>query len=466
MDIISPVFALFVFLVLVGNFLLPQTLRKPWLLLASYVFLGSWSLSAAALLAGLTVVHFWWGRKLVRSAHPARWLWAGLLLDGGAFWLLKLFTSPMLRTLADKAGWDSALTWMMPIGFSFYILQLAGYLWDLRAGRLATLPGLLDFSLYLAYFPKLLAGPVERGRDFLARLQPLPRPGWLAIGEGLQWLLLGLLRKVAIADTLLWLFPENLFFAPAQFSLVERVGWLMVFAFRLYNDFAGYTDMMRGLSLLIGLPLGENFRQPFAARTLSDFWNRWHISLSAWLRDFIFYPFSRSLARRSGWAGWPRLVLPPLVTMTLSGFWHGASLAMLAWGGLHGLLLVLEQVGQRWAGRVPRWVGWVLFSPSLLRTQVLVALLWVPFAAGDLGWGLRFWRALLPPYPDLLPGPGWLWPLLLMVVSLMLDWMMAKQVFLRWPRPVQVLAIGLALVLVTLSLGGGVDVSGFVYQGF
>jgi D-alanyl-lipoteichoic acid acyltransferase DltB (MBOAT superfamily) len=355
---------------------------------------------------------------------------------------------------------------MMPIGFSFYILQLAGYLFDLRAGRIVVQHDLLDFALYLAYFPKLLSGPVERGRDFLSRLQTLSRPKGAEMRQGLRWLLLGLFRKVAIADTLLWLFPKNLFATPTEFSFVERLGWLLVFAFRLYNDFAGYTDMMRGLSQLIGLPLGLNFRQPFAARSFSEFWNRWHISLSAWLRDFIFYPLSRGLARRSWGAGWLRVVLPPLLTMLFSGFWHGASLAMLAWGGLHGVFLILEQMGQRLAGRCPRWLEQALFAPSRLRTQLVVLLLWVPFAAGDWGWALRFWQMLLPPYGVLSLPQGWFWPLLLVMVSLGLDWAEGQRAFEHWPRPIQAATVGLGLVLVVLSFGVGLDVSGFVYQGF
>ncbi len=466
MDILSVTFVVFVLVTLLGNFVLPQALRKPWLLLASYAFLASWSMGAALLLACLTVVHFAIGRALVRSAHPERWLWGGVVLDGVAFGALRVLTSPMLRMMAERGGWNSALNWMMPVGFSFYILQLAGYLFDLRAGRVERQHSLLDFSLYLAYFPKLLSGPVERGRDFLKRLQPLARPTGGQIRQGLKMMLMGLLRKVAIADALLWLFPEDLFSAPMQFSIIERAGWLLVFAFRLYNDFAGYTDMMRGLALLIGLPLGVNFREPFFARSLSEFWNRWHISLSAWLRDFIFYPLSRSLARRPWGAGWLRWVLPPLVTMLFSGFWHGASLAMLSWGGLHGLCLVWEQVGQRWAHRWPHVLEKLLFAPSRLRTQLIVLLLWVPFAAGDFGWALRFWGALLTPAGPVFLPAGWFWPLLLMMVSLGLDWAEERQFFERLPQTIQAATIGLGLVWVVLSFGGGLDVSGFVYQGF
>jgi hypothetical protein len=248
--------------------------------------------------------------------------------------------------------------------------------------------------------------------------------------------------------------------------LLERAGWLLVFAFRLYNDFAGYTDMMRGLSLLLGIQLSPNFRQPFAAHSLSDFWNRWHISLSSWLRDTIFFPLSRGLAR-SGWgSGWPRLVLPPLITMLFSGFWHGATLAMLLWGGLHGLGLVFEQLGQRWSDRLPGWAVKIFVTPSVARTFAITTLLWVPFAAGDLSWGLQFWRSLLPPYPALAPQAGWLWPLVLLACSTGLDWIEDRQALARASAPLKALAIGGALVLVLLSLETGLDVSGFVYQGF
>jgi D-alanyl-lipoteichoic acid acyltransferase DltB (MBOAT superfamily) len=312
-----------------------------------------------------------------------------------------------------------------------------------------------------------LAGPLERSSKFLAQLSPLRPVDPPAVRRGLALILMGLLRKVVIADTLLWLMPSDFSIVQSgNYSFLERAGWVLVFAFRLYNDFAGYTDIMRGLSLLLGIQLSPNFRQPFAARTLSDFWNRWHISLSGWLRDTIFFPLSRAMARRRKGAGWLRLVLPPLVTMLFSGFWHGATMAMLVWGGLHGLGLVFEQLGQRWSDRLPGWVGRWFFAPSLARTFAGTTFLWVLFAAGDLTWALNFYAALLPPYTALAPEAGWFWPLVLMAFSAGIDWAEDRQVFVRAADPLKALAIGAALVLVLLSIQTGQDVSGFVYQGF
>jgi len=464
MEIISLPFLAFALIVTLVYSRLARPAQNVWLLAASYFFYLTWGWSAALVLLVMTLLNYLIGLRL-GSDSPARsrWLWAGILLNGASLVVLKVLVSPYAASIfQSQANWTAIL---LPVGFSFYTLQAISYLVDVSRGQVAPVRSLVDFALYLAYFPKLLSGPIEKAGRFIPQLEKTRSVDNARLGTGLGLILVGLLRKLLIADALASIHPVGIFTDPGAYSTLERFTWLVVFAFTLYNDFAGYTSIVRGLSALLGVELSPNFAQPFFARSFGEFWNRWHISLSVWLRDYIFFPLRRQMLQRR-LPSWAALAAPPLVTMLVSGYWHGASLSMLSWGGLHGVYQVVEQ-----KFRQPRPSESALQKIlSALVVFTFVTLAWIPFAVGDFSTALTYLTGFLPPYTFGFPSAAWLNIAAALLFSLWLDWQEYKAgsdvYFLGWTARRQTLAVFTALLALLLFAGGGPDISNFIYQGF
>ena len=460
MQILSNQFLAFSLIVLAIYYLLARKAQNVWLLLASYFFYITISWQYALVLLAVTVINFFIGRK----ATSRVWLALGVGLNLSSFLALKLLSGPYGPRLLPVP--PDALSLLLPIGFSFYILQAISYLIDIHNHQADSADNLVDFALTLSFFPKLLAGPIERPARFLSALRAVRRVDALTLARGFGLILVGILRKVILADRLTSFLPPTIFSDPAAFSSLEKLVWLLVFTFGLYNDFAGYTSIVRGLSALMGIELSPNFRQPFFANSLSDFWTRWHISLSFWLRDTIFFPARRWLMQRR----WPQLlaiILPPLVTMLASGFWHGAYISLIVWGGLHGLYLVGEQLLK---SKTPHSPNRLRIALSTLTVFTLTTLAWIPFAASSLRAALEFFTGLFAftaqitafvPVPDLLAAAS---------LTLWLDWQESRHAtdafFLKWTPSAQAWGFALMLWLLILFLGPQAGVVTFVYQGF
>jgi alginate O-acetyltransferase complex protein AlgI len=460
MQILSLQFLVFAAVTLAVYYLLARKAQNIWLLLASYFFYATISWKYALVLLAVTILNFFIGRKVSSRG----WLALGLGLNLSSFLALKLLSGPYGPRLLPIP--PEALSLLLPIGFSFYILQAISYLVDIHNRQADVADNLVDFALYLSFFPKMLAGPIERPARFLSGLQTGRRVDGTALARGLGLILVGILRKVVIADRLTSFLPPTIFSNPAAFSSLEKIIWLLVFTFGLYNDFAGYTSIVRGLSALMGIELSPNFRQPFFANSLSDFWTRWHISLSFWLRDYIFFPARRWLMQKH----WPQLltvILPPLLTMLASGFWHGAYASVMVWGGLHGTYLVLEQLFKSKAPRPPNRIRSTL---SILAVFSITTLTLIPFAASSLRAALEYFTGLFAftaqittaiPVPDLLAAAAF---------TLWLDWQESHHAtdafFLKWTPSAQAWGLALAVWLLILFLGPQAGVVTFVYQGF
>ncbi len=470
MEIISLPFFVFALAVILVYSRLSRPVQNIWLLIASYLFYLTWGLNYAIVLAVMTALNYWIGLRLAPD-NPSRtkWLRIGILLNAGSLLTLKALVSSYGVSLFNILNWPQAgPNWtavLLPIGFSFYTLQAISYLVDVSRGQMAPVGNFLDFALYLAYFPKMLSGPIERASRFIPQLERERKVDNVQLGRGLGLVLIGLLRKLVIADNLTSIRPPDLFTNPSNFSTLEHVVWLVVFAFALYNDFAGYTSIVRGLSAMLGIELSPNFAQPFFARSFGEFWNRWHISFSSWLRDYIFFPLRRWILQKR-LPAWAALAVPPMLTMLASGYWHGASLSMLAWGGLHGLYQVTEQ-----KFRKPRP------SESVFR-QILAALVifffvtlaWIPFASGDFSNALLYLRGFFPPYRFDFPLAAWINIAVALSFSLGLDWQEYRAdsdvYFISWPVRAQAWAVFAALLVIALFAGSGPNISNFVYQGF
>lgn len=461
---------------LAGYYLLPPRWQNRWLLAVSYGFVLTWAWSFALVLAVATLANFALAHWLKAAPRRQRLiLWLGILLNVAVLLHFKsaAFYVPQLQAWALRNGIvasSPALLLALPLGLSYYTLQAIAYLVDVSKGLIAPASSLAQFALFMAYFPKLVAGPIERARSFLPKLAGPRIVDNQVLARSLTLIVVGLVRKLALADPLAAWVPEAAFSQPGAYTALELAVFLVAYGLAIYHDFAGYTGIVRGVSGLFGIELSRNFNFPYASRTFSEFWTRWHISLSEWLRDYIYFPASRALLHvfpdREHAA---HRVLPPLVTMTASAIWHASVLnaAVLVWGLLHAAYLMAERLPRlrpvlaapnQW----PRWkqalgVG-VVFT--------LTTLAWVPFRPGiGLAQVMACWGGLLAWGQWALPEARLL---ILIGLALGFDWLLARSqdetVFLRWPLPVRSAALaGAVLICFLMARPGGAP---FVYQGF
>jgi D-alanyl-lipoteichoic acid acyltransferase DltB (MBOAT superfamily) len=300
---------------------------------------------------------------------------------------------------------------VLPLGISFYTFETISYLVDVYRQRIKPWKSFLDYALFLTFFPHLVAGPIVRAYDFLPQCIEPKRASRDQLGWGVCLLIVGLFEKVFLADGLLAPVVDRVYGAAHQAGFLDS--WVGTFAFagQIFFDFAGYSTCGIGAALCLGFVLCDNFRFPYAAVGFSEFWQRWHISLSTWLRDYLYIPLGGN--RR----GRVRTQLNLLTTMLLGGLWHGASWRFVAWGGLHGLYLVGER-GLRWAlGQVravpqpsPVWVQ----APLAMVTFLLVCITWVFFRAATFGDAFHLLGAMSIPtaahplvnFPDIATALG------------------------------------------------------------
>jgi D-alanyl-lipoteichoic acid acyltransferase DltB (MBOAT superfamily) len=368
-----------------------RTLRLGLLVAASYGFYALANPVHLALLVGLTGVDWLLVRALAAASGPRRRLLlaAAVSLDLGALAVFKYaaFLTGSLTAGLAGLGLDvvpGAVDLGFPLGVSFYVFSSLTYSIDVYRQRCAPAASLLDYAVYVSFFPKLIAGPIARARQFLPQLAAPPRFADAVTGQALFLILVGLVKKVALADYLARNLVERVFDAPQRYSSLEALAGAYAFTFQIYCDFSGLTDIAVGSALLLGLSLPRNFDLPYRAVNLQEFWHRWHISLSTWLRDYLYVPLGGN--RR----GAVRTYLNLFATMLLGGLWHGAGWTFVAWGGLHGAGLVATRAFQRLRGRTAR-------PPSLpgrllagLLTFHFVALCWIFFRAPsfDVAWAV------------------------------------------------------------------------------
>jgi len=497
MNITTLAFAAFMVIVIAGYRLLPSRFRNIWLLAACLGFLLTWAWQFAVFLLIIGTVNYFLGRWLGAAKERRKHiLWIGIAFNIFVLLIFKYsdFYIPQFSAVLVRLGIDTSsegLRLLMPIGLSFTVVQLISYLTDVYKQILQPEKRWLEFNIYVLYFPKLISGPIERARLFIPRLDQPPSLTTDAIGRSFALIVIGLVRKLLFANVLSALLPAAAFTQPLNYSAQMLLLWLLAYAFMIYNDFAGYTSIVRGVSGLLGIELTSNFNTPYFSRSVAEFWERWHISLTNWLRDYIFFPLSRLLRRK-----FPNpehiinFVLPPLVTMLVSGMWHGLSVNLLLWGGLHGAYMIIERIPTLWSPKVqmderPKWQQ----ASARLFTFTLVVAAWLPFRmdfitakryfAGiilpshwlkmDFLWMSEVFKGRLPVgdvYAWNIPDPR---VLLVLIPAILLDWVQYRNkdelIFLRWPRWVR--AALLAFVTLSLLLVSFADSAApFVYQGF
>jgi alginate O-acetyltransferase complex protein AlgI len=386
-----------------------QEWQNSILLAASYIFYGWVTPSLAFMLGASTLLDFFLAHGMVAKPERKRlFMVLSLALNLGvlAFFKYYNFFSEDLAGIAGLFGMNGDLFLtriLLPAGLSFYTLKKLGYMIDVSRGTLKPTHTLIDFALYVSFFPQIIAGPIERPQKLLPQIEA--QRSWKAEFFYDAWplILMGFFKKIVIADNIKVI-------ADQIFSLSEPSKFLLVmgtlaFTLQVLADFSGYTDMSRGFAMLFGFQTSENFNLPYASLTPTDFWNRWHITLSTWLRDYIFFPIGRSLKRsRLRLPQWLVLSIPPIATMFVSGLWHGAGWNYVLWGLYYGVLIsVYQLIGIRgdWKPNSPfvRGLAWmVMFS--------LIVIGWAMFRAPSLTWlgNILFHMPFLRSRDDIIVG--------------------------------------------------------------
>lgn len=377
---------LFLPIVLALYYMSGRRMQNLLLLVASYVFYGWWDWRFCGLLLLSTLIAYATGLMMTGASARRRkamlWISVGGNLGILAFFKYFNFFVQSAGTLLASLGLNPDLPTLgivLPVGISFYTFQTLSYTVDVYRGEMPPTASLLDFALYVSFFPQLVAGPIERATNLLHQFAEPRRITREQVATGAFLILTGLFRKVVIADGVAPLVDE-IFSDPASASPATLALGAALFALQIYGDFAGYSDIARGTARLMGFELMVNFRQPYLSQNVTEFWGRWHISLSSWLRDYLYIPLGGNRK------GLPRTYVNLFATMLLGGLWHGAQWTFVIWGALHGAYLAVHKyllaLAHRKPDRAPRWT-W-LSLPKILATFALVCLAWIFFRADSL----------------------------------------------------------------------------------
>jgi D-alanyl-lipoteichoic acid acyltransferase DltB (MBOAT superfamily) len=401
MNFHDPAFGLFLPVVFVVWWWLRgrQAERLVWIVLASWFFYGCWNAKYVLLIVGSTLLDFWLGRLIAATPggdaggerRRKRLVALSVAANLGVLGVFKYynFFRDSVAEAFSGLGLEAPLPWidvLLPPGISFYTFQSISYIVDVYRGLIPAERSLLRYATFIAFFPQLVAGPILRASQFLPQLSRPPGLTRDDFAAGVYRILVGLGKKVLIADVLAVELVQRGY---ADGSTVHGAEALLVvygFAFQVYADFSGYSDLAIGTARLFGFHVPENFQGPYLARSISEFWRRWHISLSFWLRDYLYIPLGGN--RRSEGRTYVNLI----ATMVLSGLWHGAGWHFVIWGFLHGVMLSVN----RWWQRTDKpWLpGRLGHVAAVLLTSHLVALALVLFRAPDFESAMDFFHRL------------------------------------------------------------------------
>ncbi len=476
MILANKAFPVFLIAVLLGYHLLRgRRWKYLWLTLASWSFYAWASPGYLWVILLLTVIDYLAALRIEAGTDDRarrRWLILSIVSNLGLLGAFKYTTFAFDNTLA-AAGWAGFAagdrTWdiLLPLGISFHTFQGISYTVDVYRRQIPAVRKFVDYDLFVSFFPQLAAGPIVRAVEFLPQMVTPPKVGWTEIELGLRLVVVGILKKFFIADQLHDLFVEPVFRDPASYSAGIQRWAAVAWAIQIYCDFSGYTDMALGMAKWFGFVLPPNFRLPYTATSITDFWRRWHISLSSWLRDYLYFPLGGS---RGGPA---RTAFNLMLLFVLCGLWHGAAWHWLAYGAYNGLLMILH----RWfdqAFKDAAWRShpvWIAMAWSATLYQLLFGLVLIRMTSWETG--LRLQASLL----GLGSGEGSaLSSVPLPVIALMLAGLAGHfgaclpglSAWLQRPGRPQNLALGAgyaASVVLMVAFGPGVSKS-FIYIAF
>lgn len=397
--------------------------RQYLLLFASYIFYGAWNTSYLLLIAFCSVFSWWSGEKIHKaSSQHSRKLWLGLsvTVNLGILAYFK-YANFFANNVSNLLGLDAPmLNILLPVGISFFTFQAMSYTIDLYRGNINNCSSLPKFMLFVAFFPQLVAGPIVRASEFLPQLN---RPIQLRRQDfvvGSQIFLGGAIQKVLLADNLS-VFVDPIFANPSLYSAATLWLGLMAYSVQIFCDFCGYSLMAIGVSRLFGFTLMENFRMPYVSLSITEFWRRWHISLSFWLRDYLYI----SLGGNRKGEFFTRLNL--MITMLLGGLWHGASWNFVVWGALHGFALIVHKFWMEI--QIPFKQSFIYRTLAWGVTYVFVILCWLPFRSPDFNTTLTYLKRM---FSLDTAGIQWLQPQALIILGLVALWHLLYKENVSW----------------------------------
>lgn len=468
--------------------IVPRRLRYVWLLIVSYVHYMSWSPRYAVILAFSTLVT--WGSGLfIRRYERNRRLQAlciagSVVLNLGILGIFKYsnFVLSNLNHIANAMGLQGIhrqIYLALPVGISFYTFRVISYTIDVYRGRLDSERNLLRYALYVSFFPQIVSGPIERAGNLLPQIRDLDKMNLRdgdCVGEGLTWMLWGFFQKLIIADRAA-LLVNTVLGDYTSYGFVEISIAVILYTIQIYCDFDGYTNMARGAARVMGFETMRNFRQPYLATSIKDFWRRWHISLTSWFTEYLYIPLGGNRK------GTTRKYINIVIVFALSGLWHGAAWNFIAWGLLHAVYQIIGDLRVRFCKkgatgdrtqpayvRIPRMVG----------TFLLVAFAWILFACDGMGQAIGVIRQMFTVSGkgnDLLAlgldAPNWIVLIIGIVILLAVDIIHEREIsitsIVRGQRAWIQLAIYMTAVWVIILFGiYGVayDASTFIYAQF
>jgi alginate O-acetyltransferase complex protein AlgI len=466
-------YALFLPVVLGVYWLLRHRQQNVLLLIASYIFYGWWDARFLGLMLVSTLTDYTVGRALGATSDERKRrliFLVSLAVNLGILGFFKYFNffADSAAEVLERLGLHASvptLRVLLPVGISFYTFHGISYTFDVYRRTIAPTRDLLSFAVFISFFPQLVAGPIGRAQRQLPQFEnPRTRPGAEQVRSALFLILVGLFKKIAIADALAP-FVERAFSSSDSAGAVTLLVGAYAFALQIYGDFSGYTDIARGSARLFGVELLRNFDQPYLSRSITEFWRTWHMSLSSWLRDYLYIPLGGN--KKGRLATYRNL----MITMILGGLWHGAAWTFVTWGGLHGLFLSVH----RRFGRPPPMGDRPDPPPvrardvwAILGTFHLVCLAWVFFRADSFGQAYNVLSGIVTFRGGPFPTEGLRFLVFAAVAIAAIDLVQRNKrdetALLRWTAPARGAAFGM-MVLAIVLLSGGSPVP-FIYFQF
>lgn len=357
------------------------------LLISSYYFYMSWKAEYIVLIIISTLIDYLAAQKIHQSDNiKIKRILLGLSLatNLGLLFTFKYFNffSDSIRLFLNSIAIPMnpiTLQVLLPVGISFYTFQTLSYTIDVYRGKIKPEKHLGIFAVYVSFFPQLVAGPIERAKNLLPQFYKEQKFEYKRVTDGLKLMLWGFFKKIVIADRLS-IVVDTIYNNPTAYSSIPLIMGTIFFAFQIFCDFSGYSDIAIGASKVLGFKLMMNFKRPYFSRTISEFWKRWHISLSSWFKDYLYIPLGGNRVSI------PRWYLNMFIVFLVSGLWHGANWTFVIWGALHGIYLIIEQITRKHKKRLAKTIGltkhkYIYRSLDILKTFILVNIGWIFFRA-------------------------------------------------------------------------------------
>lgn len=369
------------------------SVRNIMLLIFSYIFCGWWDIRCALLLLGLTAVMYFCTYYLEKTGKKV-FLYIGVTLPLillGVFKYFNFFVDSFVAMLGIEN--PVSLSLMLPLGISFYTFQALSYIIEVHRGKINAEKSFVKVALYIAFFPKLISGPVVKARDFMYQLGQDRKITWKSCQEGVWIFVFGLFKKIVIADNIA-VCVNTVYGAPWNFHALSIICAVIGYSIQIYCDFSGYSDMAIGCARFLGYDLKRNFNMPYISKNITNFWKRWHISLSEWLQENLYISLG---GNRKGTV---RTYINLFLTMLIGGLWHGAAWTFVVWGALHGAALCIHKIWMKLTGHGKNYEG-TIFGNILsgIITYIFVSVCWVFFraetftVAKDVLFGIATWQS-------------------------------------------------------------------------